>query len=704
MKEGICGICPGQCHISVNIEDGQIKKIRKSSKNFPSALCLRGFYSNEILNSPDRLKTPLIRNGKKGEICFREASWEEAMDLIGKKYNKIINDYGGQSLTSIVGRGGFENSTADFVNIENVGGQEIGFFAPVGSPNNGSVGSLCYVSFGIFAPMLNFGIKGNRIIPDYENADYIFIWGGHPPTASPASDYERILKAKKQGAKVIVIDHYKNRMCEVADKYILIKSGMDGVLIHTIINYLHSKKFFDMNFINRYCHGFDSYENYFKDFDLDSCEKRTGVKKEDIEFLSNTIMFNKSCLKTYTGLEYTNSGVQSIRALYLLWFLTGNVDVKGGILITPENKKKRVKTFPCDTYCKRIGSEEFPLFDKFLKSPQLTQLPKAILEEKPYAIKGLLSIGCCISSVFPESKLYEKALKKLDFYVSIDRFLSKDALYADVILPATTYYEDESYCIYKDRVELRKRLVEPIGLSKPNIQIMHLIAKSLGYGYVYPKDEKELLEYAFYHEPKILKDLNEKGVSYFKKSNDLSYEKYKTGKLRRDGKDGFPTPTGKVEIDSTVLKSYGYESLPKFIINKESLEGEMETIKKYPFVLNTGARIQSTFRTQHLNIKELLKHQDRPYIIMNEEDAREKGIKDLDKVLVKTKRGEIEVFARTDREIPRKDTELNFGGGGPIQGKHWRNANVNTLTDNSNFDVITGFPVFKQLLCQIEKI
>lgn len=221
---------------------------------------------------------------------------------------------------------------------------------------------------------------------------------------------------------------------------------------------------------------------------------------------------------------------------------------------------------------------------------------------------------------------------------------------------------------------------------------------------MYPKDEDELLEFAFFNEPETLKALKEEGVYIYKNETEKEYEKYKSGKLRVDNKPGFPTATGKVEFDSTILKTYGYEPLPKFVVGEETLESESGIKEEFPLVLNTGARIQTTFRTQHLNIDGLLDHQDRPYIYMNEDDAKDRGIEDGDRVLVKTKRGEIEVFAKTNREILKGDTELNFGGGSPIQGEFWRRANTNSLTDNSNCDEVTGFPVFKQLLCEIKKI
>ena len=702
----ICGICPGDCQVQLELENGHIKNIQPSKEKKPSALCLRGLYSEEIVNSKDRLTTPLIRIGKKGEGKFKPASWDEAIELIGKNFSRIIKENGAQALMSHVGRGGFEYSTDDYIHIKDPSKIPGGFFSPIGSLNNSSVASLCYVSYGVFAPITTMGFPASWLEPDIENTNLLVIWGTNPKTDSPPFKYDKILRAKKRGCKIIVIDHYKCDIAEIADLYIPIKSGTDGCFILSLINYLFKNNLINKDFLDNYTFGKDKFLKYINDFSIEFCKKITNIDENILIEFAKLIFNEPSALITYTGLEYSNSGVQTIRSLYTLWALTSNLDVKGGLLIKPKkNLYDRVKTpYIKNTNVRMIGEKEFPLFAKLICQPQFTMFPKAVLEKDPYEIKGLLNIGSAITNNYPNSKLFEKALENLDFFVNVDRFLTKDSLYADVVLPATTYYEDESFVIYPDRIEKRERVIDPIGESKANIYIMQLIAESLGFGNEYPKNEKELLEYSFHNALEILNDLNKNGVYYFPKSSEeFKYEKYKKGLLSNDGSNGFPTPTGKFEIYSNLLKSYGYEPLPKFILAEEGEKNTPNLFKDYPLILNTGSRIKSTFRTQHLNISGLLKTQPKPEVLINPEDARDRNIFDGDCVEVYNHRGCIEMYAKVTKKIEKGDLEVNVGGGSPYQNKEWSKANVNYLTDNNNIDKISGFPCFKNLLCNIRK-
>ncbi len=160
------------------------------------------------------------------------------------------------------------------------------------------------------------------------------------------------------------------------------------------------------------------------------------------------------------------------RSLYILWSLLGNLDVKGGLLINKNKPIKRVQNPPNNAQnIEKIGSKEFPLFDKLIGQPQFTKLPQAILESDPYPIKGLINLGSWMSVNYPNSQLYRKALKSLDFFVTCDRFMTDDSYFADVILPATTYYEEDRYAIYPDHIEIKEKLVEPLGNFLPNIFI-----------------------------------------------------------------------------------------------------------------------------------------------------------------------------------------------------------------------------------------
>jgi anaerobic selenocysteine-containing dehydrogenase len=184
----------------------------------------------------------------------------------------------------------------------------------------------------------------------------------------------------------------------------------------------------------------------------------------------------------------------------------------------------------------------------------------------------------------------------------------------------------------------------------------------------------------------------------------MVYEKYKAGLLRKDKKPGFETPSGKFEISSSLLKKYGYDPLPVYQEPTEGPIGSPDLAKEFPLVLTTGTRIQSAFRSQHLNIPGLLKLQDKPNILIHPEDAEKRGIQDGDKVWVKTKRGRVPFYAKVTEKIIKGVIEANMGGGGPLQPREWREANVNELTDPENCDPVSGFPVFKALLCEVERI
>jgi anaerobic selenocysteine-containing dehydrogenase len=212
-----------------------------------------------------------------------------------------------------------------------------------------------------------------------------------------------------------------------------------------------------------------------------------------------------------------------------------------------------------------------------------------------------------------------------------------------------------------------------------------------------------MVEFVFKDSDISLKELKEnpKGVKIPIPQSE--YKKYAKGMLRRDGKPGFNTPSGKFEISSGLLKKFGYESLPKYEEPKEGPLSSPQGEGGYPLILNTGARIQSTFRSQHLNIPGLIKMQPDPQILINPSDAGTRGIENGDKVKVRTSRAEVPFFAKVTEDIMPGTIEANVGGGGPLGPNSWREANANYLTDHNHRDPISGFPVFKALLCEVEK-
>jgi anaerobic selenocysteine-containing dehydrogenase len=181
----------------------------------------------------------------------------------------------------------------------------------------------------------------------------------------------------------------------------------------------------------------------------------------------------------------------------------------------------------------------------------------------------------------------------------------------------------------------------------------------------------------------------------------MVYRKYAAGLLRKDGQPGWPTSSGKVEITSSLLEQHGYAALPVYVDPWEGPLRQPELARQYPLVLNTGARIFSTFRSQHLNIPGLVNLQPQPLVLIHPDAAAARGIVDGQRVEVVTPRGAAPFVARVTDRVQAGGVEVNVGGGNPLAANLWREANANVLTDDANRDPISSFPVFKALLCDV---
>jgi anaerobic selenocysteine-containing dehydrogenase len=239
------------------------------------------------------------------------------------------------------------------------------------------------------------------------------------------------------------------------------------------------------------------------------------------------------------------------------------------------------------------------------------------------------------------------------------------------------------------------------------------LAERLGHGHLYPRDEDDMVEYVIADLPFNLGEFKERSslgpISLDPESDRPSFairaeeKKWLSGALRPDGEPGFPTASGKWEIASSLLASFGHAALPRYEGLKEGPENK-ELVAEFPLTLTTGTRIQTTFRSQHLNIPGLLKRQPNAEALIHPQDAEPRRISTGDKVRITTPRGAVTFTARVTEDIMQGVVEANQGGGSPIQGEGWKNSNVNFLTDDKHRDPISGFPVFKALLCEVEKV
>ncbi|PCK03526.1 MAG: aminotransferase V [Alteromonadaceae bacterium] len=709
-KKGICGICPAACWVEAGYEEDKIVELREDPDHALGMICKRGQHAPEIIYSEHRLRQPMKRVGPKGSHQFEPISWDEAYDTIVENLNKIKQESGAEATAVYTGRGAFELSLCDMFQPKGVKvSSASNVLFPFGSPNTMGVGALCYVSFAMMAPHVTMGRMLVNMFTDIENAEMLLIWGANPATDSPPLDMYRLEAAAKRGADLVGIDPRRSESIQrTSAQWLPIRPGTDGALALSLIEVLIEEELYDEDFVENWTHGFDELCQYVQHFTPEVAEKITGVGADDIRDLARRIAnANGACPVMYTGLEYSNTGLQAIRAVHILFALAGHLDVPGGVGLSMLGDH-----FPINRECNQenpdidlaVARDRFPLYSHYRGESHAMGLVDAVLKKDPYHIRGLIVHGASLLTSWPQTQVWRETLSKLDFMVCIDRQLTADAAYADIVLPATTMFEIDSYAVYGGLFRLREKMVEPVGEARNDYLIMAELAERLGYGHLYPQSEDAMIRQALVGSGYSLEDVKEAGGWVSLKNPMMEYKKWEKGGLREDKKPGFDTPTGKFEIWSTVLEDFGYEPLPKYVEPKEGPIANPAMTKHYPLVFNSGARTHTEFRSQFHNIKGLCKENPEPVVEMNTHDAQARGIQSGDLVEVSTARGQVPFRAVVSEDIVRGAIECNMGGGVPNAPQAWQEWNANLLTDVENFDEISGFPVYKALLCEIRKL
>jgi len=709
-KKGICGICPAGCWIEAGMQHGKMVDIRADTSHQLGMICRRGQHAAEIIYSEHRLKHPMKRVGPKGSHEFEPISWDEAYETIVNNLNRIKTESGPEAVSIYTGRGAFELSLCDMFQPKGVAvSSASNVLFPFGSPNTMGVGALCYVSFAMIAPDLTLGSMLINMYTDIENAEMLIVWGTNPATDSPPLDMARLEAAARRGCDIVVIDpRHTETAKRIGAEWIPIRPGTDGALALSMIEVLIEEDLYDEKFVEQWTQGFDELVTYAQHYRPEVAEKITGVPADKIRHLARNIAKATGAAPVmYTGLEYSNSGIQAIRAVLTLFAISGHLDTPGGTGLA-----MRGQHFPINRDCNQenpnlqraAARDKFPLYSDYRGESHASGLVDAVLHGDPYPIRGLIIHGASLLTSWPQTSLWRETLAKLDFVVTIDRQLTADAAYADIVLPATTMFEIDSYMVYGPIFRLREKLVEPVGEARNDYLIMAELAKRLGYGHLYPQTEEEMIRFALKDSDYTLEDIQRNGGWVKMHTPMMKYKKYEKGALRADGKPGFETPSGKFEIWSSKLEEYGYEPLPKYIEPVEGPQSAPQLSADFPLVFNSGARPHTDFRSQHHGIKGLNKDNPEPTVEINGEDARIRNIEQGDLVELRTPRGSVPFRAKVSNDIMQGAVEANMGGGTPVGPTAWQKWNVNELTDLSNYDQISGFPVYKALLCEVVKV
>jgi anaerobic selenocysteine-containing dehydrogenase len=701
-----CGQCPpGICGMLVHVKDGKMVRV-EGDPDCPTtrgSLCPRGLAAVELVYHPDRLKYPMKRTGQRGEGKWQRISWDEAIDYIAENLAKVRKKYGPLAVAVACGTGRPEPTLA-MRRFLNVGGTP----NRIGYPHN------CLTPRRIGC-IITYGEK--FILPDINNTSCIVLWGTnitHTGLGRGGADYAR---AFKRGVKTICVDPYQTPLASKADIWLQVRPHTDAAIALAWMNVIIAEKLYDKEFVEKWTHGFDQLAQHVKEFTPEWAEPIAWVPADKIRQAARMFATTKPCsICIGVAVQFGMNTTHTLHAIFSLPALVGSIDIPGGQVFS---------SIPRDILG-MFGSEwtsEVPV--KWEESvgakypllilggnPSASHMGwRAVLHGDPYPIRAVLVNACNPLLGHENAKGFvREALMSLDFISVMDQFMTPTAELADIVLPATTPFErDEihvpSFSSYSPYIPAASpKVIEPLWECRNDVDFFADVCRKLGFDYG-ASTNRELLD-------KIL--LNARGFN-FEGFTEKGWErvpdrwkKYETGHLRTDGKPGFNTPSGKVELYSDYLKSLGMEPLP---VHKEPLEspyGDPELNKEYPLVLTTGIRSRVFFHSQYRQFRTFREIHPEPIVRLNPETAATHGIKDGDWVYIESPRGRCKqkamltlgidprvVLAEHDWWFPEKPA--------PEYGV-WE-SNINMLTsEEPPYDPGIGSTPVRSLLCKVYKV
>jgi thiosulfate reductase/polysulfide reductase chain A len=549
-------MCTVRCPIQVKVENDDVTWIQGNPHvgGIEGALCAKGSAGLALLHDHERPQYPMIRTGPRGAGQWRRASWEDALEYVADKLRPILQEHGGHSLL-------FGERTNLNTHINKT------FMKALGSPNHFTHDALCKGSVNTAFRSLT-GLTDAQMAIDYANTRHIIMYGRNIFESLEIAPLNNLLKAMDKGAKLTYIDPRVNVTATKAHRYWMIRPSTDLALNYALINTILNEKLYDHDFVHRWVSGLDELTAFVKPYTPEWAATETGIPAAEIVALAREAAEVKPAVVFhygYRGAHHPNE-IYLRRSLIILNALMGSIEAKGGLIIRKGPKatgrgdigKYVSQEFPKITVHRFDGSglEAFPITDSSHGNPQM--LAHAILNEDPYPIKALIINRFEPLQSIPDTTKVRQALDKLDLIVAIDVNFSEIAWYADVILPESMYLEraDSIQLVSGPRPQLRirRQAVSPRYDTKPAWQIIKELANRLDVGQYLPFETiEDIWNFQLKDMGVKLEDFDAKG---FVALTDKA--------IMMDRKDGlkFPTPSGKIELVSSLMEKAG---IPSFV-------------------------------------------------------------------------------------------------------------------------------------------
>jgi len=641
--------CPDACGVLITVEDGRATRIQGD----PQHPVTRGFLCAKVAKyldrvySPDRVLYPMRRVAPKGARStqvWRRISWDEALDEIAERFRKIVAEFGGEAILPY--------SYGGTLGALNGASMDRRFFTRLGASELERTICSSAGEAGLESVM---GVKLGTEPDQFIHSRYIIVWASNIH-GNNVHLWPYIVQARRKGARLVVIDPYRTRTAACADWYLPINPGTDGALALAMMHVIIGEGLYDADYVEKYTLGFDELSEKVKAYPPEHAAQWTGIAAEDIRKLAREYAtVRPSVIRVNYGVQRSDGGGMATRAIAMLPCIIGSLkEVGGGIHLSTSG------AFDLNKDALRRPDLR-PQGLKPSRIVNMVELGKALNTLSDPPLKALFVYSSNPAAVCPNHNEVVRGLKRPDLFTVVhEQFFTDTTDYADIVLPATTFFEHKdlqtAYGHYY--LQVSDQAIEPLGECRANVELFRALAARMGFDdECFSESVDEMIEGALASKNPWLQGITRERLERegqvrlnFAASPDASDGQ--TGSVPAPflpfSQGNFRTPSGKAELYSEAMKALGLDPVAEFKPPSESRHGA----EKATFPLELLARKADNFLNSTFTNQPSVQQMEAVNLLeMHSADAGARGIADGQMVRVFNHRGEIFLKARVDGSV-----------------------------------------------------
>jgi anaerobic selenocysteine-containing dehydrogenase len=697
--------CPDACGVLITIDNGRAVKIQGD----PAHPVTRGFLCAKVAKyldrvySPDRVLYPMRRVRPKGfagegpvrlrsgqvratraEQALQRINWDEALDEITSRLKGIAGEFGSESILPY--------SYGGTLGKLNFGSMDRRFFHRLGASQLAR--TICSEAGGAGVRSV-YGANMGTEPEQFRHSKYIIAWAANIH-GNNVHLWPFIEEARRNGAKLVVIDPYRTRTAAIADWHIPINPGTDVALALGMMHVIFSRNLHDADYLAKHTIGFDELRSKVQAYPPEKVAQWTGMSAADIENLAvEYATCRPAVIRMNYGVQRSQNGGMASRTIAMLPCVTGSwKDVGGGFQLST--------------------SAAFGLNNAALERPDLMQtslgreartinmveLGRALNDVNDPPVKALFVYNSNPAAVCPNNNDVIRGLLRPDLFTVVhEQFFTDTTDYADIVLPATTFFEHKelqsAYGHYY--LQASNQAIEPLGECRSNVDLFRALAEKMGFEEECFRDSVEdMMDEALESPNPWLRGITRERLEEEGHIR-LNFEGNGDGLAKPFlpfANGNFRTPSGKALLYNESLKALGLDPVAAFIPPEESRH--TENAKAFPLEL-LARKADNFLNSTFSNLPSLQPLEEVGLLEMNPADARPRGIRDGDTVKAFNRRGEMRLKARVDGRV----------SAGVVAAKlYWAkltpgNRNINVLTSEKLTDMGNS-ATFYSVLVEVE--